>query len=106
MAFVWHSFCPMQAAVRLLFGRKRLESTRLLGSAAPRRVPDEAEAFFVFGTGFSITTRQAAFFGSYPAMGAMQTAVVALALGKNSPAMACEISLRFGARPAEIMALL
>ena len=34
-------------------------------------------------------------------MGAMQTAVVALALGKHSLPTVSEISLRFGARPAE-----
>ena len=33
-------------------------------------------------------------------MGAMQTAVVALALGKHSLPTVSEISLRFGARPA------
>ncbi len=59
-----------------------------------------------FRAGLLELMRQPAFFGSYAAMGAMQTAVVALALGKNSLPMACESSLRFGARPAEIMALL
>ena len=57
--------------------------------------------FYFFRAGLLELMRQPAFFGSYAAMGAMQTAVVALALGKNSLPMACESSLRFGARPAE-----
>ena len=54
----------------------------------------------------TIAPRQARVCWLVRGMGAMQTAVVALALGKNSLPTAFEVSLRFGGRSAEIMALL
>ena len=87
--------------VSLAFWTERREARVLLVQHPLDESQTKRRPVLVFRAGLLELMRQPAFFGSYAAMGAMQTAVVALALGKNSIPMACESSLRFGARPAE-----